>query len=205
MNRTAPLIVLTVLLLSTTANAQPPVGEARMTNMDNLIDRVAVEIGKEIVIDPRLPSEMRGYTTEEDSDYESFLALLRINGYFAFETSDQLLVIPEQNARTSPTPILQDDDRDVSDHEIVTRVIRVPKLPDNRTQSQIDAQIRTDPFRTHNLDLAPQMVPVLRPMLSTTAQLAAMPGTNQLVIVDYYDNVRRITAVIEELVKDLED
>jgi type II secretory pathway component GspD/PulD (secretin) len=42
-------------------------------------------------------------------------------------------------------------------------------------------------------------------MLSQSAQLAAAPGTNKLVIVDRYDNVRRITAVIEELTKDLED
>jgi hypothetical protein len=42
-------------------------------------------------------------------------------------------------------------------------------------------------------------------MLSTAAQLAATPGTNQLIIVDYYDNVRRIAAIIDEIVAGLEE
>jgi general secretion pathway protein D len=201
MNQSAPFTLLAALLLSTTALAQPDV-EPRMTNMDALIDRVAVEIGKEIVIDPRLPSEMRGYTTKDDADYESFQALLRINGYVAIETSDQILIIPEHNARTSPSRLLQQDDRNVSDHEIVTRVIRVPALPDRRSDAEIQAQLAANPFAG---SLAPQLVPVLRPMLSQTAQMAAVPNTNQLIIVDYYDNVRRITAIIEEIFEALED
>jgi general secretion pathway protein D len=201
MNRSAPLTLLAALLLSSTALAQPNV-EPRMTNMDALIDRVAAEIGKEIVIDPRLPSEMRGYTTKEGADYNSFQALLRINGYVAIETSDQILVIPEQHSRTSPSRLLQQDDPNVSDHEIVTRVIRVPALPDRRSEAEIQAQLASNPFAG---SLAPQLVPVLRPMLSQSAQLAAAPGANQLIIVDYYDNVRRITAVIEEIIENLED
>jgi general secretion pathway protein D len=198
MKQTAALSVLSILLLSTAAIAQPPVAaELRRTNMDDLIDRVAAEIGKEIVVDPRLPSEILGYTTKDDADYESFLALLRINGYATIETADQILVIPEGISRSNPTLIVQEDDRNVSDHEIVTRVLNLPNLPDRRTPAQIEDQIQ--------VYLAIQLVPVLRPMLSQSAQLAAAPGTNKLVIVDRYDNVRRITAVIEELTKDLED
>lgn len=205
MNHKAPLSVLAALLFSTGVLAQPP-GEARMTNMDNLIDRVAEEIGKEIIVDPRLPSEIRGYTTADDPDYESFQALLRINGYVAIETSDQVLIVPEQIFRTSPSPLLQEDDRNVSDHEIVTRVISLPQIPDRRSEAQIQAQIATNPFAVSNGDLAGQLVPVLRPMLSQAAQLAAAPGgSSKLIIVDYYDNVRRITAIIEKLVEDLED
>jgi general secretion pathway protein D len=176
-----------------------------MTDMDELIDRVAAEVGKEIVVDPRVPSEMRGYTTNNAADYESFQALLRINGYVAIETSDQILVIPEQNFRTSPSRLLQQDDRNVSDHEIVTRVITVPALPDRRSEAEIQAQLASNPFAGSNTSLAPQLVPVLRPMLSTAAQLAATPGTNQLIIVDYYDNVRRIAAIIDEIVAGLEE
>jgi general secretion pathway protein D len=204
MNRKAPLTTLAALLLTTSALAQPDT-EPRMTDMDELIDRVAAEVGKEIVVDPRVPSEMRGYTTNNAADYESFQALLRINGYVAIETSDQILVIPEQNFRTSPSRLLQQDDRNVSDHEIVTRVITVPALPDRRSEAEIQAQLASNPFAGSNTSLAPQLVPVLRPMLSTAAQLAATPGTNQLIIVDYYDNVRRIAAIIDEIVAGLEE
>jgi general secretion pathway protein D len=204
MKKTAALSVLSILLLSTAAIAQPPV-ELRRTNMDDLIDRVAAEIGKEIVVDPRLPSEILGYTTKDDADYESFLALLRINGYATIETADQILVIPEGISRSNPTLIVQEDDRNVSDHEIVTRVLSLPNLPDRRTPVQVEVQTEANPFQSVGADFGQQLVPVLRPMLSRTAQLAAIPGMNKLVIVDRYDNVRRITAVIEELTKDLED
>jgi type II secretory pathway component GspD/PulD (secretin) len=38
-------------------------------------------------------------------------------------------------------------------------------------------------------------------MMGQSAQLAAAQDNNRLIIVDYYDNVRRITAVIRELEK----
>jgi general secretion pathway protein D len=204
MNHKAPLSVLAALLFSTVVLAQPS-SEPRRTNMDNLIDRAAEEIGKEIIVDPRLPAESVGYTTDDDADYESFLALLRINGYAAVETDDQVLVIPDQMSRSNPTLILQKDDPSVSDHEIVTRIISLPQLPDRRSEAQIRAQTEANPFAGVGGEFAPQLVPVLRPMMSTAALLAAVPGTNKLIVVDRYDNVRRVTAVIEELIKDLEN
>lgn len=204
MNRPFSLAAMTALLLSTPAIAQSPDNQ-RSTDVNRLIDRVAAELGKEVVVDPRLPSEMRGYTTEDDADYDSFLALLRINGYAAIATADQVLVIPEEISRSTPSLILQDDDPSISDHEIVTRVISLPRIPDRRSEAQIRAQTETNPFASAGGDLAPGLVPVLRPMMPQSAQLAAISGLNKLIIVDRYDNVRRITAVIEELIEDLEN
>jgi general secretion pathway protein D len=196
--------LITCLLLAATASAQPAT-DTQSTNILDLIDRLAGDIDKEIIVDPRLSPDMSVFTTEAEPDYESLLGVLRLYGYVALETADQILIVPEQNARSNPSRILQEDDRNVSDHEIVTRIISLPDMPDRRTAAQIEAQTAANPFSSGGGELAPQFVPVLRPMMPQSASLAAIPNMNKLVIVDRYDNVRRITAVIDEIIKDLEN
>ena len=75
----------------------------------------------------------------------------------------------------------------MSDYEIVTRVID--------TSGVKLAADGTAPGGS----IAAALVPALRPMMPQSAQLSAIPGTNKLVLVDRYDNVRRITAAIEAL------
>jgi general secretion pathway protein D len=83
--------------------------------------------------------------------------------------------------RSEPSQILQEDDRRVSDHTIVTRVIAVDRIS------------------------PAQLVPILRPMMPQEAQLGAVSDTNSLIIIDRYDNVRRITQVIDEIIDQLPD
>jgi len=83
--------------------------------------------------------------------------------------------------RSSPSRFLQEDDRRVSDHEIVTRILPVEGLSPN------------------------QLIPILRPMMPQSAQLGAAQGSTAIIIVDRYDNVRRMTRVIEEVVSHLAD
>ena len=71
-----------------------------------------------------------------------------------------------------PTRILQNDDPSVSDHEVVSRVI----------------SLNTD---------AAALVPIVRPLVPQYGHLAAVGAS--LLIVDRYDNVRRITALVDEL------
>jgi type II secretory pathway component GspD/PulD (secretin) len=128
-------------------------------------------------------------------------------GYAVFETADQILIVSEQNARTAPSRMLQDDDSRVSDHEYVTRVITLPRLPDSSLPAQPTAAGDANPSVAEPASAlsAATLVPSLRPMMSTAAQLAAVPNGNSLILVDRYDNVRRITAVVEALVDSLDD
>jgi general secretion pathway protein D len=48
---------------------------------------------------------------------------------------------------------------------------------------------------------APQVVPILRPLLPQYAHLAALPEQNVLVIVDRYANVKRLTEIVLALDK----
>jgi general secretion pathway protein D len=66
-----------------------------------------------------------------------------------------------------------------------------------------DASIAADEWVTRVLTTtnveAAQLVPILRPLLPQSAHLAAHATTNQLIVVDRYANVRRITEIVRTL------
>jgi len=183
-----------LLLCSVPAIGQE--GPAGSIDIYEIIEQVADDIDKEIIVDPRLAVEQvvvaedvfedaprpQAYTTADEIDYESLRAMLRAIGFVAMESVDQIRIVPEQYARAEPSRLLQEDDSRVSDHEMITRVITVPE----------------------GLQAA-QLVPVLRPTMRQSAMMGAVSTTNQLYIVGYYDNVRRITAIIEEIAEGLDD
>jgi general secretion pathway protein D len=94
-------------------------------------------------------------------------AVLRPDQFVAYETGGQIHIVPNALMRTVPSRILQEDDHRVSDSEVVTRILEVSGIS------------------------AAQLVPILRPMMGQSPQLTASQNNNRLVIVDYYDNVRR--------------
>jgi len=141
----------------------------------SLIHQVANETGTRFVIDPRVNARVDfAGDSLETVDYETLLAILRVHGFAVVVVGSELTVIQEPNARVMPTRILQTDDPSVSDHEIVSRVIPVGER-------------------------AEELVPILRPLIPQFGHLAAAAGS--LVIVDRYDNVRRITALTNEIIE----
>jgi general secretion pathway protein D len=159
-----------------------PVVDGPAIDLTALLERLGDELDREFIVDPRVPAALRvANTTLDGADYESLLALLRVHALMAVETADdQILVVPESNTRFMPSPVVQEDNARISDHEIVTRIIEVAPGEDETSS-------------------AAQLVPILRPMLSSNAQLASSANGSHLIIVDRYDNVRRITAVVREL------
>lgn len=198
-----PAFAVPLLLVSSHAAAQPPESDEGVP-ITTLIEQVAEDMDREFVIDPRIRGIM-GITTGDDLDYDSLLGILRISGVVAIEVGDQIHVMPDRDMRVAPTRVLQEDDPRVSDHEVITRIIDIPEFPDLRPQSVVNAQMAANPFAAPPGSSAAQLVPVLRPMMSQAGQLGAIPNTNKLVLVDRYDNVRRITAVIEEIVSGFDD
>ena len=169
--------------------------EPQSIDVNALIERLSDELDKEFILDRRMSGVFGGTTAGEDADYETLLGMLRSSGWMAIETADQILLAPEATARTQPTRLLQEDDSSVSDHEFVTRVIELPELEVPATMRGVDGE-----FVVVQSSLASSLVPILRPMMAQNAQLGNPAGTNKLVIVDRYDNVRRLTAVIDEII-----
>jgi type II secretory pathway component GspD/PulD (secretin) len=164
------------------AAAEPGPVDPRIRTVDllTLVADIAADIDKEIIIHPGARGSLSYMIGDDAPDYETLLAILRTNGLAALETDEQIRIVPEATMRSEPTRVLQEDDRRVSDHEIVTRIINVDGIS------------------------AAQMVPILRPMMPQYAQLGTVQGTSQLVIVDRYDNVRRLTRIVAELVASYE-
>jgi general secretion pathway protein D len=140
-----------------------------------LVAEVAESTGKEFLIDPRVRARIYAVPKIEDPTYPVLLSVLRLNGYMAVEIGGKVNVIPDANARSQPSRLLQRDDNSVPDDEIVTRVITVQN--------------------------AANLVPILRPMMPQYAHLAAggSPEINKLIITDTYANVRRITELVQTL------
>jgi general secretion pathway protein D len=182
-----PALLVAMLVLP--AAAQPPAGagspaanepataagrednDEGTIDLTTLIAQVAARENREFLVDPRVRARVRIIPPIEQPDFGVLLSVLRVHGYAAVEVEGRIQIVPDGLARWLPTRVLQRDDNSVSDDEIVTRVLSVPS------------------------GQAPQLVPVLRPMLPQNAHLAAT-ADNRLIIVDRYDNVRRITEVV---------
>jgi type II secretory pathway component GspD/PulD (secretin) len=140
-----------------------------------LVERVAAAERKRFLIDSRAtPRVYAGGVREQDVDYVALLGILRANGLAAVEIDGIVNVVPVFDVRSYAVPIVERDDDSIADDEWVTRVITTAS-----TES-------------------PQLVPILRPLVSMQGHLAGFQP-NKLVIVDRYANVKRITELVRAL------
>ena len=142
-----------------------------------LIDTVAKKSGKSFIVDPRVQGNavMAGIDPSKIT-YPELLLVLQVHGFIAVESGGLIRVVPDASARTSPSPVIGNNDK-MPDASMVTRVLRVKSVP------------------------AAQFVPILRPLLPQSAHIVAFPCTNELLIVDTFANVRRIEAIVSSMDK----
>ncbi len=142
-----------------------------------LLDRVARESHKQFLVDSRVPPQIYlGTARPEDVNYPLLLSILRINFLASVEIEGRVNIVPAGTVRTYAVPIVQSDDKSIAADEFVTRIITVANTN------------------------AGGLVPVLRPLLPVEAHLAAL-APNQLIMMDRYANVQRITALVKALDK----
>lgn len=147
-----------------------------MAELLPLLQRVERASGKRFLVDRRLGSRIYlGIVDPNDVTYPALLAILRINGFAAFESEGYVNIVPDANIRFHETRIVQTDDASIPAEEFVTRVL-APK----------------------NIQ-ATMLVPILRPLMPQSAHLAAHSDSNQLILMDRYANVQRITAIVRSL------
>jgi general secretion pathway protein D len=156
-------------------------------SLESLVERVTRSSKKTFLIDSRVPQQIYlGSVRAEDVNYSTLLALLRANGMAATTIEGRVNIVPLFEIRSLAVPLVQNDDASIPGDEWVSRVITTTKKE------------------------ASSMVPILRPMLPQAAHLSAMCGacepgaqlcTNcrQLIIVDRYANVLRISAIVRML------
>ena len=140
-----------------------------------LIQRVERESGKRFLIDPRLGTRIYLAGVEpNDVTYPILLAILRANGFAAFESEGRINITPDANIRFH-APVVQTDDASIPPDLYVTRVLTTQHMP------------------------TAYLVPILRPMMPQSAHLASSMTGQQLIVMDRYENVQRIAEIVRAL------
>jgi general secretion pathway protein D len=179
-------LVFCVLAVPTYATAQtassegtPPTASALRTEagvpIERIIATVAKKTGKKFVVDPRVHANvvLVGQDPSEIT-YPQFLTVLEVYGYAAVDQAGYVQIVPDAMIRLEAIPtITSKDTRPAS--EYVTQIIPLKYIS------------------------APQLVPILRPMIPQQGHLAALPSANSLIIVDRFANVRRIEGLAKSL------
>ncbi len=160
--------------------AQPqrsPLSDLPTVALEPLLQRVGRAANKKFLIG-YAPTQI--YLAGADANeitYPLLLSILRANSMAVVEIEGRLNVVSETVVRNYPVPFANTDDPNIAADEWRTRVLPITNVE------------------------AAQLVPILRPLLPQAAHLAAFPPSNQLVIVDRYANLKRITEIVRALDK----
>ncbi len=182
---------LALLCAASLASAQPAGGPAaqqqaqqqRITpnfkdaDITQIAEAVAAATGKTFIIDPRVRAQVTMLSStpmSPEAFYQTFLSILAVYNFIAVPDGNVVKILPDANARQSPSVDLPDTVSSTSD-EIVTQVIDVKNVN------------------------AAQLVPILRPMIPQYGHLAAYPAGNILIISDRANNVSRMMRIIRRI------
>jgi general secretion pathway protein D len=181
-NRLRPfaLCALAVVLSGSLATAQPAqriTPNFKDADITQVAEAVAAATGKNFIIDPRVRAQVTMLSSTAmtpDAFYEAFLSILQVYGFVAVPQGNVVKIIPDTQAKTSPSIDLPDHVSATSD-EIVTQVLDVKNVS------------------------AAQLVPILRPMVPQWGSLVAYAPGNILVITDHASNVNRMIRIIHRI------
>ena len=146
-------------------------------DIEAVVKAVAEITGRNFLIDPRVKGTINIISARpvpKSLVYPTLLSALRLQGFAVVEGDGVVKIVPEADAKqqggaVAVGPLGAGGDR------LVTQVI------------------------TLKYESAPQLVNVLRPLITPNNTIAAFPGSNALVITDYADNLRRIDRIIASL------
>jgi general secretion pathway protein D len=163
--------------------AQQPQQQQRITpnfkdaDITQIAEAVSAATGKNFIMDPRVRAQVTMLSSTPmtpDGFYQTFLSILAVYNFIAIPDGNVVKIMPDANARQSPSVDLPDHVSSTSD-EIVTQVVDVKNVN------------------------AAQLVPILRPMIPQYGHLAAYPAGNILIISDRANNVNRMIRIIRRI------
>jgi general secretion pathway protein D len=146
-----------------------------------IVEAVGAVSGKNFILDPRVNAKVTMLSStpmSADAFYAAFLSILEVHGYVAVTTGDVVKVIPDASARQYPGPSAGSG---TAGDDLVTQVLLVRNVG------------------------APQLVPILRPLIPQYGHLAAHPGSNMLIISDRAANVERMVDIIRRIDQSTDD
>ena len=147
------------------------------TDIQEFIKFVADVTGTTMVVDPNVKGKVRVISSQPVTQaelYDLFLSILDVQGYTAVRSGQIIRIVPSKDARSSPVPIMGDQDTAAND-EYVTQVIRLENIS------------------------AAKLIPVLRPLVPQQAHMAAYAPSNAIILSDIRSNIERIVDIIERM------
>ncbi len=170
--RSALIIIFFGLSLSARAAVTLNLKDA---DIGTLIQTVSEVTGRNFIVDPRVKGKVTVISSSPMDDralYETFLAVLQVQGFAAIPTGSTTKIVPETNARQDGSSLSRSGD---ADDEVVTHVYVIENVS------------------------AAQLVPILRPLVPQWGHLAAYAPSNMLIIADRAANVARIGRLIQKI------
>lgn len=146
-------------------------------DIGTLIQTVSEVTGRNFIVDPRVKGKVTVISSSPMDDralYQTFLAVLQVQGFAAIPAGSTTKIVPETNARQDGSG--NDSIRSGgADDEVVTHVYVIENVS------------------------AAQLVPILRPLVPQWGHLAAYAPSNMLIISDRAANVTRLGRLIRQI------
>ena len=156
------------------AHAQQHSDRANAVPISTVLDAVAKRSGKKFIVDPRVQGDILLVQENPSAlSYDDLLMVLNVHGFAAVTSGQYVRVVPDASVRQMALPLADKGKHPPA--EYVTKIVPVKSIP------------------------APQLVPVLRPLIPQQGHLVAIPCTNDLIVVDTFGNIRRLEQVIAAL------
>lgn len=174
--RRAALGLLALLAVSLPAWAQVTLN-LKDADISTLIATVSEVTGKNFIVDPRVKGKVTVVSSspmDSAGVYETFLAVLQVQGFAAIPAGDAIKIVPETNARWDGGG-LNSGGVGLPIDEVVTHVYNIQNVS------------------------AAQLVPILRPLVPQWGHLAAYAPSNMLIISDRAANVVRLEKLIRQI------
>ena len=168
----APLLA----TVSTVAQAQTWKINLRDADLTAFINEVADITGKNFAVDPRVRGNVTVISNKalnKDEVYDLFLGVLNVNGVVAIPSGNTIRLVPDSNVKNSGVPY--DSSRNARGDQVVTRVIWLENTNPN------------------------DLIPALRPLMPQFAHLAAIQGTNALIVSDRASNIYQLETIVRNL------
>lgn len=174
--RLAAVALAATLLLAPAVRADVTLN-LKDAEINTLISTVSEVTGKNFIVDPRVKGKVTVISARpmgKQALYDTFLAVLQVQGFAAVPAGNAIKIIPETNVR-SDAGMLNGNGRGQPKDDVVTHV-----------------------YTMQNISAA-QLVPILRPLIPQWGHLAAYPGNNMLIISDRAGNVARLEEIIRKM------
>ena len=140
------------------------------------INEVATITNQNFVLDPRINGNVTVISNRalsKDEVYQLFLSVMQVNGIAAIDNGTTIKLVPDNVAKQSGIAV--DLTGEASGEALSTRVIYL-----NNTQ-------------------AAEILTVIRPLMPQSANAAAVPGVNALVLTDRADSLNEIARLVNDL------